>query len=354
MIYDIFYVATRSADSQNWKLFKERFPTARLLENVTEFNQISPKSFTKFFWVIWDEVVVADNFNFEYRVAKWDEGVVHAFRNGKCFDGVCIFNKNFSISKREFENRFFAGKKDVDILASYPRFKTYDIVFISYNEINADKNYQRLIDRFPNAKRLHGVKGIHQAHIEAAKLVDTEMFWVVDGDAVITDDFKFNYEVAVYDHDVVHVWRSKNPINNLVYGYGGVKLLPTKMTMNMKISNADMTTSISKKFKAVKEISNITEFNTDEFNTWKSAFRECVKLSSRSIMGQHNSETAERLDIWKTVGHDKLYGKYAIQGAIDGEEYGLEFKEDKKALMRINDFDWLREYYEQRTKNIHS
>ena len=45
----------------------------------------------------------------------------------------------------------------------------YDIVFISYQEPNADENYDKLKERFPLAKRVHGVKGIHQAHIEAAK-----------------------------------------------------------------------------------------------------------------------------------------------------------------------------------------
>ena len=45
----------------------------------------------------------------------------------------------------------------------------YDIVFISYNELAADDNYALLKARFPMAKRVHGVKGIHQAHIKAAK-----------------------------------------------------------------------------------------------------------------------------------------------------------------------------------------
>ena len=67
----------------------------------------------------------------------------------------------------------------------------YDIVFISYNEPNAEENWQRLTARFPLAKRVHGVKGIHQAHIAAAKKCFTHMFWVVDGDAVILDTFDF-------------------------------------------------------------------------------------------------------------------------------------------------------------------
>lgn len=347
MIYDIFYVSNSKIDVEKWLLFKKRFATARHLENVTEFEQISQKSFTKFFWVVWDDIEVSNEFNFNYCVAKWNEHLVHMFYNG-----VCIFKKDFLISKRDFEKRIFAQKKDVSSLADLPGSKKYDIVFISYNETNADRNYQKLVSRFPEAKRLHGVKGIHQAHIEAAKLADTDMFWVVDGDANIEDTFDFNYEVSEYEIDAVHVWRSRNPINDLVYGYGGVKLLPTISTINMDTSNVDMTTSISNKFKAVKEISNITEFNTDNFNTWKSAFRECVKLASKTILRQHNSETAERLHIWKTVGTDRPYGKFAIQGAIAGEAYGLTFKNDKEALRRINDFDWLKEYYEQRTKNF--
>jgi len=45
----------------------------------------------------------------------------------------------------------------------------HDIIFISYDEPTADKNYSLLKERFPMTKRMHGVKGIHQAHIKAAK-----------------------------------------------------------------------------------------------------------------------------------------------------------------------------------------
>jgi hypothetical protein len=61
----------------------------------------------------------------------------------------------------------------------------YDIVFISYEESNANHNWQLLKDRFPLAKRLHGVTGLHQAHITAAHMVDTDMFYCVDGDAIV-------------------------------------------------------------------------------------------------------------------------------------------------------------------------
>lgn len=222
----------------------------------------------------------------------------------------------------------------------------YDIVLISYNEPNADKNWTKLKSEYPMAKRVHGVKGIHNAHIEAAKKSLTEMFWVVDADAEIVDSFDFSYKVDDKNLKTVHVWRSLNPVNGLEYGYGGVKLLPRKMTINMDKSKPDMTTSISSSFLAVQQISNITAFNTDEFSTWKSAFRECCKLSSRIIDRQKDDETTKRLQTWCTVGSDKPYGDFAIAGAKAGAKYGIENKGNMEMLKMINDFDWLKDQFD--------
>jgi hypothetical protein len=216
----------------------------------------------------------------------------------------------------------------------------YDIVFISYNEPDADENFASLKERFPLVKRVHGVKGIHQAHIAAAKKCFTKMFWVVDGDAVVLNDFKFDYISPEWDLDVVHVWRSINPINSLSYGYGGVKLLPRKMTIDMDVTTTDMTMSISSKFKAMPEISNITAFNTDAFSAWRSAFRECCKLSVIN-----NQESLERLGAWCKLNEDVPYGAYAYMGALAGKDYGEKNTSNKEALANINDFTWLQDHW---------
>ena len=221
----------------------------------------------------------------------------------------------------------------------------YDIVFISYQEPNADANWEALKLRFPNAKRIHGVKGIHQAHIAAAKKCFTKMFWIVDGDAMIMDDFNFDYEVPDHQQDHVHVWRSKNPVNDLVYGYGGIKLFPRRMTINMDTSKPDMTTSITDKFKPMPQLANITAFNTGPFETWKSAFRECCKLSSKVIDRQKHDETNKRLQVWQTVGADRHYGEFALRGAQAGGAYGKASQGDIEALKKINDFEWLLEKF---------
>lgn len=223
----------------------------------------------------------------------------------------------------------------------------YDIIFISYNEPNAEENFTLLKNRFPLSKRVNGILGIHQAHIAAAKKSFTNMFWVVDGDSQILDTFDFNYEVPKDQLDYVHVWRSCNPINGLEYGYGGVKLLPKKLTLQMNTSTLDMTTSISDKFKAMPEVSNITKFNTDAFSTWRSAFRECAKLSSNSINRQNQEETLERLNAWLTFYPDKSFAQEAVDGAYHGTEYGRENASDLEALLKINDFNWLMLQYQQ-------
>jgi hypothetical protein len=225
--------------------------------------------------------------------------------------------------------------------------KQHDIIYLSYDEEFADANYQIILKRFPFAKRVHGVTGIFNAHQKAAFVAETDMFYVIDADAIITDDFNFDYYAPIWDREVVHVWKSKNPVNDLVYGYGGVKLFPTDLLRNASDWNIDFTTSISDNFKLMPEISNITNFNTDPFNTWKSAFRECTKLSSKIIKGQVNSETNDRLQTWTRVGQGKPYGEYAIAGAIEGSDYGEKNKENIIELNKINDYTWLKERFDR-------
>lgn len=225
----------------------------------------------------------------------------------------------------------------------------YDIVFISFNEPTADRGYLDLLKNIVEldncVHRIHGVKGIHQAHIEAAKVAKTNMFWVVDADARILPNFKFDIKLDPSEEDIVHVWRSVNPINNLEYGYGGVKLLPRQLTLDMDISNPDMTTSISTRFKAMTAVSNTTAFNTDPLSTWRSAFRECAKLASKVISGQQDAETEYRLKVWTCIGGDRHFGEYAKGGASAGQWFGTTYKDNRTMLAKINDYAWLEDEF---------
>jgi hypothetical protein len=224
----------------------------------------------------------------------------------------------------------------------------YDIVYITYKEKVSSSYYiEEILTKFPYHRTywIRGIKGIHNAHREAANRVSTKMFWVVDADAKLLSNFKFDIKLDPSEEDIVHVWRSVNPVNGLEYGYGGVKLLPTELTRNMNTNGIDMTTSISPRFKIMPDISNITQFNTDPLSTWRSAFRECVKLSSRIISGQDTSETNTRLNAWINFGGNEPFGEYSKGGASAGEWYGSTYKNDLEALAKINDYDWLEEQF---------
>lgn len=230
----------------------------------------------------------------------------------------------------------------------------YDIAFITYNspEPATTERYIELIKQFPNRRvyRVNGVKGIHQAHIEAAKRANTNMFYVIDEDAQLMPNFKFDLKLDPSEEDIVHVWRAINLINGLDYGYGGIKLLPTNLTINMDTSSTDMTTSISPRFKAVDEVSNITCYNVDPLSTWRSAFRECTKLASKIIPGQKDYETEFRLDRWVNYPSDAEFAEYSRGGASAGQWYGTTYKDDPEALNKINDYDWLKEQFEAHIK----
>lgn len=345
-----FYINKKEIDQV---ISKFRYPVYTI-NSFEEYLDIANSIDHPLFWNVPDDVEVIDSSIFELffdpqdGAYDHDRNENHVFKNGDFYDGVMLLSTSKLLSKKEFDFRFPITKKEWQITVSNP--KPYDIFFISYNEPNADENYKKLADKFPKAKRVHGVKGIHNAHIEAARQSETEKFWVVDADAVLMDDF--NFQTDYYPHYdsgnrqehllTVFVWQSKNPVNDLTYGYGGVKLLPRQLTLEMKTDTHDMTTSISDRFKVVPKVSNITAFNIDDFSTWRSAFRECAKLASKVIDSNYDDETDERLYIWCSKTNDKV----ATAGAREGRKFGRLNIDEPDELRKINDFDWLKDRYE--------
>ena len=55
----------------------------------------------------------------------------------------------------------------------------------------------------------------------------------------------------------------------------------------------------------------------------------------------HNKETEARLNVWCNNSNDSI----AIAGAKAGRQYGEANKNNKEALAKINDFEWLKEQY---------
>lgn len=224
--------------------------------------------------------------------------------------------------------------------------KDLDVVFISYFEPNAEQNWKRVLEKAPHAKRVDGVMGIFNAHRAAAELAETDMFYVVDGDAWLVDNWTFDFQPTLFDRDCAFIWQSQNPINGLVYGYAGVKLFSKSLILkSKKWTTLDYSTTVMPKLKIMDRVSNIAAFDTDEFSVWKSAFRECTKLAYNLKLNPESQEDRQRLDTWLSKGEETEFG-YA---AIDAANRAIEFVEqmtDYSELLQINNRNWLIEYYE--------
>lgn len=344
-----FYYRKKTASNRALiESISEKFPHAKfkLISGSTFrfINQIAKESKTDFFWVFeldtlgWETLI-------SYNVEAWDKEYLHIFesKSAKAY----LVPRDVKFDK---DTNDFLDKKIIktDTIKSSP----FDVFFICYDENNAAKNLRYVKEKRSDVKVISGIKGIFNAHLEAANQSSTEFFWVVDADATVIDAFDFEYKVSEYDFDVVHIWKSYNPINRLEYGHGGVKLIPKHIILNADEEiTVDITTSLTDKIKVIDEISNINNFATNPFNAWRAAFRECVKLSAAVIPRSNKEETEHYLKTWTTVGDDRPLGDYVVAGAIAGQFYGLTNNTSKDILRKINDYEWLMTVFESCEKD---
>ena len=210
----------------------------------------------------------------------------------------------------------------------------FDIIYISYDEPNADENYADLLDKCPWAKRSHGVWGSDAAHKAAAALAETDRFIGIDADNIVRSDF-FNVEIdmdKISDTDVIS-WAGKNTINGLVYGNGGIKCWPKRVVNAMRTHEAAPETDARAQVDFCWNINYVQMNNIycDVMNNgsplqaWRAGFREGVKMGlvdgdvidPKDIKKVHK-KNYQRLLTWMSVGEDALNGLWAIYGARQG------------------------------------
>lgn len=214
----------------------------------------------------------------------------------------------------------------------------YDLFFLNHHDPLADHHWTRLHELYPHARRIDGIDGILTAHKFCASQSRTSHFFVIDADNEVLPECDLAMRLPDYDKPYVHIWRARNPLNGLVYGWGGIKLFPKKQFVDRDAMPLDMTMSFS--LKLMPMIGSITHFNTSPYNTWRSAFRESTKLACNAT-----PESRQRLDAWCTVA-EGAFADWCLRGALEGRAYGLANKTNPEALMKINDWSWLEHRFE--------
>jgi len=245
------------------------------------------------------------------------------------------------------------------------RIAEQDIIFLSYDEPNAERNYADLCQKIPWAKRVHGVKGSDAAHKACADLSETEYFVTVDADNVVNQEF-LNQTVDIDELgltiDHVFSWCGKVHVNGLMYGNGGLKLWNKRFVKNMRTheaSNASDEHSLVEfcfddKYYQFNDSYSTSYTNGSPFQAWRAGFREGVKMSLNQGAPVKDIKTVwwqnlERLKIWCSVGADEKNGLWSIYGAREGCYLTNCADWD---YTQVRDFEYLTEHWEEKYSKI--
>ena len=212
----------------------------------------------------------------------------------------------------------------------------FDIVFMSYFEPEADANYKNLLNLRPQAKHVRGVKGIGNAHKNAASVAETNHFFIIDADNWVFEYFKFDIQMEQDIPDIA-LWRTVNAVNGLVWFNGGIKLVSKTAIESLDLNGTDFFATMkgSRWFSDVAASEN--RFNATPYTAFRTAFRECSKLSSGLLKV---ANAGSLLDIWCNVGADKKNGIWCLKGGRAGYFFGRT-KGNSSGLNRINDDDFI-------------
>lgn len=239
-----------------------------------------------------------------------------------------------------------------------------DIIFLSYDEPNAEKNYADLLSKAPWAKRVHGVKGSDAAHKACAALSETEYFVTVDADNIVDPSFlevEIDLDKLGLTSENVFSWCGKVHVNSLMYGNGGLKLWTRKFVNEMKThENSDPTDikglvefCFDDRYYQFNENYSESFTNATPFQAWRAGFREGVKMSldqgaKTSDLKKIWWQNYHRLLVWSSVGADVENGIYSILGAREGAALTNCTDWD---YANVRDFDWLTEYWNEHYAN---
>ena len=223
-----------------------------------------------------------------------------------------------------------------------------DIIFISYDEPQADQNWAILTAKFPQARRLHGVEGMENALLKAAEMSTTDWYYAVFAKTELHPDFDFSFRPDLFQQPKHYIFHAENPLNGLRYGHMGVVLYNCNIVKNITEFGIDYT--MSALHEVVPKVSAIAKFNSNPYQTWRTAFREAGKLA-QFCDEKDNVENEYRLDTWVSTAEGR-HSEWCLQGARDGVLFYRANRENKTQLKNAFNWVWLREYYTSLYKNV--
>ena len=221
--------------------------------------------------------------------------------------------------------------------------KPLDIVYLSNGETGAEENYEHLLNvtkGLPNrVVRVNGVNGRVAAYHAAAEASETPWMFTVFAKLKVNPKFDWNWQPDRMQCPKHYIFHAKNPVNGLIYGHQAMIAYNKKLTLANEGKGLDFT--LDDEHEVVPLISGTAQYNTDEFSTWRTAFREVIKLKA-----DISDVAKDRLDAWLNKAEGD-FAQYSIKGALDAEKYYDEVNGDFDMLKLSYEWDWLRNKFNE-------
>lgn len=224
-----------------------------------------------------------------------------------------------------------------------------DVVFISNGEPMAEKHWQILQNICPRAKRVDGVDGRDRAYKTAARLSTTDWFYAVFAKTEVLPTFHFDFVADRMQEPKHYIFYSRNALNGLEYGSMNIDLYNKQLVLDTHIEDGSMLDfTLSKKHAVIPVVASIAQFNTDPWVTWRSAFREVIKLKQEVDNGA-SVEIKYRLDTWCKRANGEN-AEYCLSGANDALEFYHSVNADPNELQKSFHWDWIKDWYYNKYK----
>jgi len=277
-----------------------------------------------------------------YEPILWRDRAVHTFNRA---NSVSLVPREISgyLDTQMYDFPFVLKQKD-----AFLDDNLLDIIHISNGETNANEFYQHLSKTAGReVKRVEKINGRDNAFRVAAEMSTTDWFFKVPAKLKVDPAFDWTWQPDYLQEPKHYIFYADNPLNGLQYGHMALVAYNKKLVLDTKTTDLDFT--LSQPHEVVPISSGIAYYNSDPLMTWRTAFRECVKLRD-DVSKSGSIESIDRLDTWTRTAEGEN-SEWSLRGANDGVEYYESVNGDYNKLMLSYSWEWLSNYFDSKYSN---
>jgi hypothetical protein len=245
-----------------------------------------------------------------------------------------IYDYPYISDAKPIINEYYEGKN----------FPGLDIVYISNSEPDEQKWFEHTQYMCNSeVKWVRGVNGRTAAYQEAARQSTTPWFFAVFAKLEVVR-FEWDWMPDYFQEPKHYIFNARNPVNGLEYGHQGMIAYNKQLVLENNTPGIDFT--LSQPHESVPILSGIAHYNQNPWMTWRTAFREVVKLK-HFMATQPTVETEQRLRVWRDENSLKFveFAEWSVRGALDAVAYYNEVGGDYAKLKLSFDWAWLQERF---------